>query len=125
MEMVTARLSGVESDGFADDEVHGLRFKFARITRGRAVVGTMQQTVCVLVGEHEEGLCGRKTVQDLNAFTCRGPERAAKIIGCLDRNSLTGAEPYTPTASRAHHTRASDPTVAMEMSRSTSRCGRI
>jgi hypothetical protein len=88
MQIVTARLSGVESDGFADDEGHGLRFKFARVTRGRAVVSTMEQTVCVLVGEHEEGLCGRETVQDLNAFACRGPERAAKVIGRLDRDPL-------------------------------------
>src|SRR6266404_4626432 len=88
MEIVTARLLGVESDGFADDEGHGLRFKFARVTRGRAVVGAMQQTVCVLVGEHEEGLCWRKTVQDPNAFANRGPERAAKVIGRLDRDPL-------------------------------------
>jgi hypothetical protein len=101
MEIVTARLSGVESDGFADDERHGLCFKFARVTRGWAVVGTMQQTVCVLVGEHEEGLCGRKTVQDLNAFACRGPERAAKVIGRLDRDPLFtdgGTEGVRPPA---------------------------
>jgi hypothetical protein len=99
-------------------EGHGLRFKFARVTRGRAVVGTMQQTVCVLVGEHEEGLCGRKTVQDLNAFTCRGPERAAKIIGCLDRNSLFkdgGTEGVRPPAGIARRDR--DPArIAMPFS---------
>jgi hypothetical protein len=47
----------------------------------------MQQAVSVLVGENDERLCGRETIQDLNAFSGRRPECAPKIIGRLDRDA--------------------------------------
>ena len=40
----------------------------------------------VLVGENDERLCGRETVQDLDAFAGRRPECASKIIRRLDRD---------------------------------------
>jgi hypothetical protein len=39
------------------------------------------------VGENDKRLCGRETVQNLNAFAGRRPERAAKIIGGHDRDA--------------------------------------
>ena len=37
--------------------------------------------------ENDERLCGRETVQDLDAFAGRRPERAAKIIGGVDNDA--------------------------------------
>jgi hypothetical protein len=39
------------------------------------------------VGENDECLCGRETVQDLDAFAGRRSERTTKIIGGLDRDA--------------------------------------
>ena len=56
----------------------------------------MEQAVRVLVGKNNKRLCGRETVQDLDAFARRRPECAAKIIGRLDRDAtLTDRRPQS------------------------------
>jgi hypothetical protein len=49
-------------------------------------------------------------------------QERGECVECVrrERVELVGghAEPYTPTPSRTHHTRAADPTVAGELSRS-------
>jgi hypothetical protein len=40
-----------------------------------------------LVGENDERLCGRETIQDLDTFAGRSPEGASKIIRRLDRDA--------------------------------------